>query len=366
MIYLFNKIHLKPLALFDNQNKISRIILTDEVDNISEISEVNLIQLTHGDIYFKEHNYADLLSKFFNGSDSEFVSFLSCLRPDVRLEIYMNNDDLMSFLMTWYKTFLPNISPSTTYMVFKLVYARASNIIGFPYTTQAHFVERDARVCKALADSMVDKETFVQRWNAAETLQLQDAVFEDIRRSLAIEFQIPTITRLDDYVYAEENKNKVALMGKKWHMSMLGDLKHMALRQLSLLPDFDVQKDIVQDWVLRHPEYSFLDDDDFIEDNVNTIYATYDMEVVKQAYIDQMKRFDYINVERIVKEFHFFKTDLSYYDVMNTELASTYDRHILNRWEYNNTINVYLLDVVLNAIRADDKQLLRELSVVRG
>lgn len=365
MIYLFNKIHLKPLALFDNRNKISRIVLTDQIANVNHLSEQNLISLTYGDLYFKENTYADLISKHFNGSDDDFLSWLVALQPNVRLEIYANNDDFFSFLVKFYKTFLINITAESAYLLFRLIYARASNVIGMPHTTQCNFTDRDQTVCQSLNNSMVDHETFVARWNASTVFNPTDQERQAVVRSLSIEFQIATISTYGDvYAYASENKNKVALMGKKWHISMLSDTKSMSLRRLSLLPDFNVQKDTVQEWVKRHPEYAFLDDDNFTEDNVEKIHATYDMAVVKEAYKAQMKRFEYQNVDRIVDDFHFFKTDLTYEDVLQAELDSIYDRQILTRWEYNSYINVYLLDVILNAIRGENHELLHEFSVV--
>ena len=77
-----------------------------------------------------------------------------------------------------------------------------------------------------------------------------------------------------------------------------------------------------------------------------------------------MKRFHYENVELMVEKFHFFKTDLTYEEILATELESEYDRQLFGRWEYNNHINLYFLDLVLNAIKEDDQTFLTELLVI--
>lgn len=365
MIYLFNKVHLKPLALFDNNNKISRIIIGNNCTQVNDTSEKILIEQMYGELLFSEKDYSILIEKHFNNSDSSFISWLLHFNPDVRLELYVNNLDFLNFLIRWYKTFLINITPETAYFIFKLIYNRANNILGMPYTSQSYFTNNDERVCTELAKTIPDKDTFISKWNDSIIFDICDEEKKKIIQSFAIEFQIPTIELHNgNYQYCSANKKKIVNMAKKWHITMLMDTKSMSLIRLSLLPDFDVQKDTIREWVKRHPEYKFLDDSNFHEDNFEYIHNTYDIAELTKTYIAQMQRFEYQNVERIVSDFHFFKTNLTYEEVMDAEIKSIYDRQILTRWEYNNHINVYILDVVLNAIRNNDKNLLTELSVL--
>lgn len=359
MIYLFNKIHLKPLALFDNRNKISRIVLTDSIPQLTDESESILINQSYGELHFKEHNYQDFLDKHFSGSSDAFLSWLTAFPSDKRLEIYLNNDDFYKLTIKWYKTFLRYMSSDTAYLVFRLIYQKAHNLHSLPYTGQTYFTQQDADVCCALAESLPRKEQFIKDWDETVAFTVTDDERQKIYKSLSLEFQIANIGLYgDNYAHAAETKEKVVSMARKWHMSMLMDMKIMSLRRLSLLPDFDIHADTVTSWVERHPEYSFLRDPDFHEDNAKEVYAKYDLEQLKQTYISQMTRFDYENVERMAEEFKFFKADLTYEDVMEIELNSQFDRQIFGRWEYAAYINLYLLDIVINAIRDNDTKLL--------
>lgn len=361
MIYLFNKIHLKPLALFDNRKKISRIVLTDDVPQLADETESKLIEQNHGELHFKEHCYQDFLDKHFSGSDDAFLTWLQAFPADKRLEIYVNNQDFYRLTIKWYKTFLRYLSVETAYLVFRLIYQKAHNLHSLPYTGQTYFTQQDASVCCALAQSLPSKEQFTKDWTDSTVFNVSEQQRDEISKSLSLEFQIANIGLYGEhYKYANDTKDKIVLMAKKWHMSMLTDMKAMCLRRLSLLPDFDIHVDTVTSWVERHPEYSFLRDPDFYEDNVLDVYSRYDIEQLKATYIDQMKRFDYENVERMVDEFKFFKTDLTYEDVMSVELANPFDRQIFGRWEYVAYINLYLLDIILNAIRDNDSHLLSQ------
>ena len=93
MIYLFNKIHLKPLALLDNRKRISRIVLSDSVPQPCDETEFNLINQSYGELHFKEHSYQDFLDKHFSGSDNSFLTWLMAFPSDERLEIYLSNED---------------------------------------------------------------------------------------------------------------------------------------------------------------------------------------------------------------------------------------------------------------------------------
>ena len=65
MIYLFNKVHLKPLALFDNNNKISRIIIGNNCTQVNDTSEKILIEQMYGELLFSEKDYSILIEKHF-------------------------------------------------------------------------------------------------------------------------------------------------------------------------------------------------------------------------------------------------------------------------------------------------------------
>ena len=359
MIYLFNKIHLKPLALIDNRNKISRIVLTDSIPQLTDESESILINQSYGELHFKEHSYQDFLDKHFSGSDNSFLTWLTVFPSGNRLEIYMSNQDFYLFAIKWYKSFLSYMPVETAYLLFRLVYQKAHNLHSLPYTGQAYFTNRDAQVCCELAQSLPSKEQFIKDWEESSVFSVSIEEYAVIRKSFALEFQIANIALYGDHHHSsKETKEKVVSMARKWHMSMLMDMKIMSLRRLSLLPDFDIHADTVTSWVERHPEYSFLRDPDFHEDNAKEVYAKYDLEQLKQTYISQMTRFDYENVERMAEEFKFFKADLTYEDVMEIELNSQFDRQIFGRWEYAAYINLYLLDIVINAIRDNDTKLL--------
>lgn len=350
MIYLFNKVFLVPDAFYNTP--VSRFIYTN-LDG--ELADNTLVQEQFGPV---------IKQGALDNMNQEFKLWWNA-DATKRTYVHISNEDMLTVVIAWYKTLLINCSPDVAYLVVKMVYDRFEAVYGTPHNPNMFQTSRDIEAVTTLAASFVDKEEFIQRWSAAVPIDLNEiGITRDQLLSQApVEFLIASQYTKPDHDYAAL-KEKVVRMVKTWQIGMSIDMKNMSLQRLSLLPDFDPTTDILAEWVAsKHPEYRMLVDSDYNNKNVDYILNSYDMTEIRDVYVSQMKRFEYIDVEDRVNEFKMFDPSITYEDIMNIELAHKFSRVQLGWWQYQNSINGFILDLVLNMIRSGDKRL-AELSVL--
>ncbi len=352
MIYLFNKVFLVPDAFYNTS--VSRFVYTnlegDLADNV-------LVQEQFGPVLkqgqFDATNMEKEFSLWWNAD------------PTNRTYVHLTNDNMLAVVISWYKTLLVNCSPDLAYVVIKMIYDRFEAVYGAPHNPNMFQTSRDIEIMALLAKSFVSKEEFIQLWTKADLVNL-DAIGitrDQLLSQAPVEFLIASQHTNPDHNFITL-KEKVVRMVKTWQIGMSIDMKNMSLQRLSLLPEFDPTNDVLAEWVAsKHPEYRLLIDTDYNNKNVDYILKTYDMAEIRDVYVSQMKRFEYIDVEDRVNEFKMFDPSITYEDIMNIELAHKFSRVQLGWWQYQNSINGFILDLVLNMIRSGDKRL-AELSVL--
>jgi hypothetical protein len=233
-----------------------------------------------------------------------------------------------------------------------------------PLHPQVNLKPRDIEVFKEVIRAFLPRDQFIAEWDDVVPFDLtSDSLRETILSQAPIELQIASLYSNPDYPYADNLKQKLIRMVKKFHIRMSIDMKQMTAQRLSTLPGFNVLTMTLHDWVQDHPEYSFLDDDRYVPDMLDTIEATYNYADIKTAYIAQMERFEYQNVSAFVEDGHLFDPNITFDNIMEFELAHPFGRQQVAWWEYHNYVNSHLLDYVLNLIRANDTESLHLLSV---
>lgn len=361
MLYLFNKVHLKPDVLFDK--RYDRIIVSPSVPVAASNEFRGLVDEVFGPIHFHTSSYDELIQEHFEGNETNFIQWLVDFDNSKRLEIHVQGSDLLTVAIKWYKALFVNITPDEAYNVFKLIYMRFGATYGVPMHPQSLLKSRDLKIFRSVAESLPAREDFKTLW--------QDTVAYDITavkpreffaKQAPIELQIASIYADPDYAFGNDLKAKVELMIRKLHIRMAVEAKHMVLASLEVLPDFDVLTMTVSDWIQTHPDYNFLDDDKFLPDYHEYIYATYDLTVVRNACVDIFTRLGYENVDAVFQTMHTLEPNVTFEQIMGVELAHLFGRQQLGWWEYHNFINVYLLDYVLNLIRAGDLVTLQSLA----
>lgn len=363
MIFLFNKVHLKPDALY--YKKQDRIIVSPRVTIDEDESWRGLSDSIFGKVHFRADSLKQLLDAEFDGDLNKMFAWMVAFDSSKRLEVHLAADDLLYVTATWYKTILPNITAVEAQRVFKLLYTRLSAVYGVPHHPQSHLRQTDMDVFKQIPECVLDKAKFGEFWDALTPLDI--ATFttpEFIREQAAIEFQLASYYVDKDVEFADSLKTKVVRMVKKFQIRMAVEVKHLTLQQPTTLPGFDVQTTTIEGWVKNNPEYAFLDDDKFLPDYLDYIEATYDYKDIKQVCVDQWQRLEFKNINAAMAETHMFDPAITFDDIMANELKYVFGRQQLGWWEYHVFINTYLVDYILNLVRADDKVKLKLLSLL--
>lgn len=345
MIHLFNKVYLKPDTNFIKGNDC--IIISPKATVWKEQPHLdNINTLDFGTVHFAEETYSDLITKHFGGDEQNFMGWLLSFDHSKRLTIFCSPDALELLLFKWLKTILKNMDSDTAYDLARTYYLRYRYQWGYAYAPFVRLSQAEADVYRNIGLMLGDAATVKQLWEM--TVPFSGLSANTLAQVAGIEFQIASYLNDNSWQYTNLLSDKLIAMVKKFQVRFLLDMKQDTLSRLFTLPNFDMLNQSLASYVVQHPEWTFLLDNNFLPDQYAYVEATYDMAELRQTATAQLQRLYDIKDPAILDTIKWLDPIITLDDIVQAELDSPFCRRQLGQWEYAITINVYLLAHVLN------------------
>ncbi len=368
MFYLFNQTYLKVDKLYKSSRK--RITISKEYGNFKGFIEPTSMHKISGFESTKPlssaSSYQELIDKEYNGSETMFVNALLNHGSD-RLTIYCDSDAMITLLAKFFKTLYPYWT-STEFvrvMRFYLLYITeqlTSGSVLFTALSNAELVD----VKFQYSAITKNEELLVESWNSNTAWPYVPGLRERITKTCSMELQLATVLSNPEWIYASVIKNKVTRMFRKEMIrEFIANDKFAILNALvnfSVIEPttkFNIEHHTIRDLVDMHPEYRFLTDIRFIPDNIDYIFATYDINQLRDIHNKaQAGRPPYeIDWDWLISP------TLSFDDMLTFETARPLNRLFMRYGDYEEQTCSYLIDAILDAYRSGDMSAMKYLEI---
>lgn len=359
MIYLFNKIFLKPaVSVAETPNMI---FVSDAMVNKLPTDPFfqAIFAREAGQVHLAFKSYGELLTHF--GDLSSFFDYLANWKEDEQLTIYADNEAYYAILMMWLKMMLPSASSEVAYNVVYMTFKRLEYLFAMHDHPQHHLSTTDRAIYKEVSKLLPVKSHFEDAW--ADVPLYTGSVgrsYFSVRGGL--EFLVAAAL-VDAQLVADTTlEAKLITMVKKQHVRYMLEVRENVLMHADLLPGYDFSTQTLDDWVaLQHPGYQFLTDPNFLPDNLSYIEQHYDVDQLHDAFWSIVSANGYTVGAFLHEMLNVFKiTTLK--QVLDMELNYTKWRVFLGRWRYSATTNNYILEYALECARRNDVLTLKQLS----
>jgi hypothetical protein len=359
MLYLFNKVYVKPDTNFRKtkdmviMSPVASSVPTDEF--LLAVMEIDL-----GKVHYAGESYQAVVDQF--GSENAFFDYLTNFDDNTRLVIYANVEALTTIAYKWYKALLINADVDTAYKVFKTVFRRFEYVFGSPYNPTVKLSEADNQCYRAFGRSLPEYSEFVQRWNDTVPYDLSGKGYQYYAERCGLEFQLASYLADSMTPLAGVLETKLVSMVRKIHVRYLIDTREIILHHMDMLPDYDIHTQTMEDWVALHPEYKFLTDPKFLPDQWQYVSDTYGFDNLNIAFRTMAGWIGYdvgAEVLNLLDPFSFVTLE----SIVQLELEYVLWRMYISRWEYGVTTNTYLVEYILELKRSGNLEQLQKLSV---
>lgn len=362
MLYLFNKVYIKPDTHFSKSK--NSVIVSPKVELLNKYPDLATInKFDFGTVHYYAASYAELLEKNFENDEHKFFMWLLAFDPTKRLIVFCDVDTFTRLTFRWYKTILVNMDSTEAVNLISLVFKRYAYQFGYPYTPFVRLTAEQAAVYKSVGQSMLDPQQISDKW--AQTLPF-DIDPAQLATNAGIEFQLATYLANNTWQHKPELEAKVVMMVKKYTMRLLIDVKQELLGRLAELPGFDILNVSLLEYTAAHPEFSFLLDDNFLPDQYQYVYSTYNMADLVKTLFDQVERM-YGSVDRAyLQENGFGNPNPTLDDIVQIELNRPFATFYLGQWDYAMLINSYLLAYIFDLSRTNKVTTLKKYSLEKA
>lgn len=368
MIHLFNKIHLKG----DHQVKYERdrIVISPMYGSLGVIDNSFVTMANdrkQGKVWYSATSYQQLIDTHFDNNENNFFTFLINYDPTKRLTLYVDIPTMLYILTKFYKTVLPKLDTETYGKLIKLIFLRINYIYGVGFLPFVKLPENIARDYRVQSMNVIDNITnIIQAWNSVTPWKITRDLRDKIVSNVSVEFQLAAYFAGINTSNTSKFKEKTVRMVKKQviHDFVL-DIKHTLLASfvnfdvLEPTANFDPFVDSLETFVTKFPKYKFLTDDKFTPENVDYVYRTYDMSELQQVANNVDKFLMYDVDPRIIKLL--INTPTFEY-LVNDDLL-TNGHYTYNIGEYQESINCYIIDFVIDLYKKNQLDVLRQLAI---
>lgn len=376
MIHLFKKIYLKG----DHQYKAERncIIISPMYGRVGFI-QGKFTDLANsrdfGDVFFQATSYDDLVNRVMEGDKDKLFRFLLDYPLDDRLTIYADVPTMYKLVTKFYKTVFPTMSENTFVMLVKFAFMRINYLFGagfLPFVKLTDAQTSDYK--KAANDILADTATIKAEWQTTKPWNLKKADHNVIMKHISVEFQLATYLTNPSWSYRHEFERKVVDMVKKGMLhDYVLDTKSMLtssfinLKALEPTAAFNPMVNTMEDFVAQFPMYKFALDDKFAPDNADYIWRAYNL-----AELVTARRKMYALTETTSGQEQpgvadeLFKKNLSMKDILDYEMTTPHTKILWTKNSYNEVVNSYLVDYILDAKRNNNLDAIKDIALVRG
>lgn len=359
MIHLFNKVYIKPDTHFARSKDcilISPMAALVADDKIAHITETDF-----GKIHYAATSFQELLQHFSN-DESVFMDWLVNFDETKRLTVYCDQETLVHLVLKWFKTILINADEATAYKVVRLTFLRYAYLWGFPFVPFVRLSEHQAAKYKTVGASMNEPEDFSVAW-AATTPFVVD--FDNAAARTSLEFQLASYLVNPAWDNAQTVNDKLVMMTKKYQVRDLIDAKHILLHRLYTQPGFDMLSQTLLEYVVATPEYSILLDPDVLPDKYEHVEQHYNPNEMRNTVVSRAQYLEGLTDTDALVNSKFLDPAITGDDIIAIEEGSPLIRVHLACWEYQEVVNVYLLDHILNLHKAGNTAELKKFSLLK-
>jgi len=367
MLHLFNKIYVKG----DHLVKGSRdaIIISPTYGNVPFYTTKFSTRANNektGQLCYSATSLKELLDTHFGGSDAKFFNYLMKWPAEKRLTIYADLPTMVDIATRFFKTVFPKMTEDTYVVVMKLLLSRINYYLGgavLPFVTLTEDQANSYRV--ETLQILEDVGGLRHRFQETARWRLTKVARDSIIRNCSVEYQLATYLTNPKWAHARAFEKKAVSMAKKqiiheYALEIKGAIVRNFMNLIVLEPTatFNSLKDSLETFVQQFPQYAFVLDDGFVPDNAEHIWLKYNMEDLKTVF------------DRVTHKFVFIAQDytpllkkLTFEDVLKYELDRPYRCFLFNGDNYQETVNSYLIDYILNAYRMNQHEQIRQLAL---
>jgi hypothetical protein len=362
MILLFNKVYLKVDHLVKGERE--RVVISQTYGRSSAIASPAPASLTSAapavGALAQATTVQELIDAQFDGNPTRFIQALLQFPAERRLTIYCDAEAMFTLVTKFWKTLMPALTPDAFYRLLNFSFSQLVEVVGTGYTAFTILPELRAKTVRAdyawfLQDQ--NKATVLQAWTDTIPFVITRTQREVLIKNAALELQLASMLSVPNWRYTNVVKAKVVRMIFKEAIHEYNhDVKSHVLTGLVNFkyyePDttFDFFKHTIDELVAMHPQYAFLTDDRFVPDDVNRIRATYDFDQLR-AIRTALHEDEY---QYGIDWAPLLKNDLSFEDIIAYEVSTPVTKLFLNRSTYQESVNPYMVDYILNAVRRND------------
>jgi hypothetical protein len=305
-------------------------------------------------------SYGALIKDSFSGDDHAFFQYLIAQDPSERVIIYCDANSLLTILTKFWKTLYGSWTPESYVTMVNMYLTGYQEMYGTGHAPDFKMSAQEAIDVYAAYSAILSNDNVDQLksdWSATAGWRISRQQRESIISAASIELQMVSCAVNPSWRYASALKAKVVRMVKKelihefaanYRFAILDAL--VDFKQLVPTTTFDVFEHTVDDLVKMHPDYAFLNDPKFFQDNLEYVYSTYDMNKIREIndlVISQRLPFE-PNWSPLIKQ------DLTYEAILNYELSGKNTRLFMRYGEYHSITSPCVIDALLNALRAGD------------
>lgn len=373
MIHLFNKIYIKG----DHQYKVERdSIVISPSYGAQGVLAGKFTQLVNkpviGTVYYQGKTYQQIIDDQCNGDDQVFFRFLLDRDPTKRLTIYANVETALYLLTRFYKTVFPGLTANTYAKLMRLVFARTYNVFGAGFLAFTKIAPNHTAEYRAASEKILGNEAQLKaNWAAAKPWKIRMEDLYAVQKGLGVEFQLATYLTNPVWSQRISFERKTVMMVKKGLLhDYILDAKSilvssfMNLKALEPTANFDPMVNTMEDFVAQFPMYRFVLDDKFLPDNYEYVWRTYNLNDLVTA-----RRNMYALVETDTVKVHagigdaLFKKNLSLKDILDYELSTPATKVLWAKDDYDEVVNSYTIDLILDALRNNNLVSIKDLAV---
>jgi hypothetical protein len=305
----------------------------------------------------QSESYSTLVYTVFNNDEDKFFQYLLAFDDSSRLTIYCDADSMLSMLTKYWKTLYPAMTFDNYYMLLNFSFSYIVEVISTGYTPAIKLNASEAVATRTEYQSYLmqsEVPSLQTLWAETQPWKITRTQRERLVSTSAIELQLASTLANPLWRYRSQLYSMVVTMMKK---EMIHEFSHdvrygviLALVNFHTIEPtskFNILTHTIDDLIVELPQYKFLNDPKFTPDNVDYVFSNYNiksmLEISKKIITDEFK-FG-VDWAPLMKE------NLSFDDIINFELEGSTTRLFLNRSDYYELVNPYLIDFIFNCLR---------------
>lgn len=360
MQYLFNKVYLS----LDNAFEIGTdcVLITPLIETFpTDEFELAVTQSDLGPIIASGTSFEEAAASV--GGERELFDAITNVDPTKKVLIYATPAAYITVLCKWLKALLPNLDSATAYDVVSLTLIRLKNTHGYPYVPHKLLTKEQALQYNNLPLALVDRATFEDQWSELVPFDMSTHGRQYYAERCGIEFLLATYFADSQTPLLPVVEDRVTTIAQSMTLDIITDQFNRVVRRPSVIPEYDVHTQTLDQWVVDHPRYAPLVDQRLSSSDLEYALATYDFGYLNDLYLEVIQWLGLALDPKHPGAPRWTSEAVTLDTLINAELASPQYPQFLAVGKRSMLINTYLLDRLFNEKRAGKQTLATKLSL---